>query len=171
MLTPGFDSEDPFTWPSRKIEKKEDMPPVAIEVTPLEEASILLKEHFKTSTKTFMLSEPMTVTVSKADGSFSKRPMIGGESFRPVNCYVGKRKKLIFVFSPAQVSDFSQMEMIETEAVKAFGLAFMALVNAANGGEIKNILSDAKKAASAAAEAKKNEGKFKQYEQLGFGSW
>lgn len=133
-----------------------------------------IEAHFKANpTAAFMLGEPMSLTVVKADSTFSKRPMIGGESFTPTGCYVGKRESLIFRFKPNQASDFLVAEMSQMEAVKAFGGSFPLFLNTATGTSEKttDMIEAASKAERDLAEKSKNEGKYNQYADIGYGSW
>ena len=78
-----------------------------------------LAEKFADSKETFLLSGPATLTVKKGEDSasgYSKVPHIGGEDFKPVSAYMGKRGNPIFIFKPVMASGYSFMEMSEKDA-------------------------------------------------------
>ena len=69
-----------------------------------------------------MLTEPLTLTVKKANkpgDGYSKKAHTGGEEFQPVRCYAGKRGALIYVFKPLAVAEYVEMEMSESQAKKS----------------------------------------------------
>lgn len=200
LWTPGFHSSDPSTWPSQKAaqeakarkesaEMLEELEKVkmekikglamtmvvvdeeAVAVSPQEELAVQMAAHYASNTTTFMLVEPVSVTIKKSDGKFGKRAMIGGETFRPVDCYVGKRKSLIHVFKPLQASDYATAELSHEDAKKLFGHTFTEFIKAVDGGKFEEMNREANKLARDEEERIKNAGKAEQYSDLGFGSW
>lgn len=117
-----------------------------------------------------MLVNPQSVTVRKKDGNFSKRPLIGGEQFLLVSCYIGKRNGLIYVFKPVDASDYAHMEMDEGMAKKALS-GFDKIIKNVGGSEFDRFKKEAMNKASLDAERKKLAGREKNYGEMGFGSW
>jgi hypothetical protein len=78
----------------------------------LEEISTLLTNEWSAVSQSFSLRTPTSLTVVKSDDSFSKVPGIGGEDFKPVRAYIGKKGAIICVFEPATVTErYTAMEM------------------------------------------------------------
>ena len=67
--------------------------------------------------ETFMLTSAASLTV-RADGNYGKAAHTGGEDFRVIRGYQGKRDGLILVFEPVMASAYTEMEMPLTVAVK-----------------------------------------------------
>ena len=151
--------------------------PVEPEKTTGQLAAELMQEYardltnwFQVNRKEFMLGEPAGITVKKKDGNYSKLPHIGGEYFVPKSAYVGKRgANLIFVFEPVAVSDYAQAEFSNKEAEKML-VGFKTYMKGADH-DLGNNFEKIKSLVSKDKEAKLNSGKFKQYEDLGFGSF
>jgi hypothetical protein len=122
---------------------------------------------------TFMLAEPLQLTVKKANkpgDGYSKKPHIGGENFRPVRCYAGKRNKLIYVFKPIEVADYVEMEMDEAQAKKSL-TGFEAFVKSITDFDVQRRLKEAQNQASLDAEREKLADRHEVYSDQGFGSW
>lgn len=117
-----------------------------------------------------MLMEPLSLTVKKRDGQYSKRPHVGGENFRPESVYAGKRGKMIYVFKPQDVADYVTMEMDENMAKKSLS-DFGDYIARVAGPEFARSKKEAMEAASMAAEREKLSERIDQYADLGFGSW
>jgi hypothetical protein len=118
----------------------------------------------------FMLAEPLALTVKKKDGSYSKRPHVGGEEFKVVRCYVGKRAGLIYVFKPVDVADYVEMEMSESQAKTSLN-DFAAFIGKVGGSEFDRLKRDVMQKASLDAEREKMADRHDVYADLGFGSW
>ena len=121
----------------------------------------------------FMLTEPLQLTVKRANkpgDGYSKKPHIGGENFRPLRCYAGKRNKLIYVFKPMEVADYVEMEMDEEAAKRSLG-GFEAFVKSITDFDVQRRLKDAQDKASLAAEREKLAARHEIYSEQGFGSW
>jgi hypothetical protein len=186
MMMPGFNPELPSTWASLKltklkIKKEKDMgikdtPLIASRQTPEEQGVSLealasqISERMIEKPETFMLGEAMSLVVKKPDGSCSKRPHIGGEDFRVVRCYIGKREKLIYVFRALEVTDYAEMEMDEAQANRAMA-GFGTYIREIGGADFELLKKNAMKKLATEAEKIKNAGKEAQYAELGFGSW
>lgn len=120
--------------------------------------------------KTFMLGEPMHLTIKKRDGTYSKRPHIGGEEFVPVRVYAGKRGTLIYAFRPVDAADYVEMEMGEAQAFEHFtGLKKHMEVLIERG--LSDSVKEAKKAAADKEEQRKTADNFDKYASLGYGSF
>lgn len=120
----------------------------------------------------FMLLEPLSLTVKRANKSgdgYSKRAHTGGEEFRPLRCYAGKRGTLIYVFAPLAAADYMEMEMTESQAKKALS-GFETWLKTVVDPELERARREAQEAASIAAEREKLAGRT-EYQELGFGSW
>ena len=148
---------------------KGDTKPDEVADDSLDKAATVLSKWIDENPQDFMLGDPIQVTVKKKDGTYSKRPQIGGEYFEVVRAYTGKRNSLIFVFKPKSVVDFSEMEMSEVDAVKYLGGFKDYLAGCTR--DFRETLVDAKEERAKKLEQKKNAEKFKQYESLGFGSF
>lgn len=121
----------------------------------------------------FMLMEPMQLTVKRANkpgDGYSKKPHIGGENFRPLRCYAGKRNKLIYVFKPLEVADYVEMEMDEETAKRSLS-GFEAFLKEVTDFDVQRQLKDAQNKASLAAEREKLADRHEVYSDQGFGSW
>lgn len=120
---------------------------------------------------TFMLTEPLSLTVKKKkDGNYSKRPHTGGEDFKVVRCYAGKRGKLIYAFKSVSVADYAEMEMEEAQAKKVLS-GFEAWLKIMVGFELDRERREAQEKASLAAERSKLADREVKYAEQGFGSW
>jgi hypothetical protein len=192
MVVPGFHSGNPSTWASHevaksKIKKEKDMSIekyvsingtalAAFKQTPetqdvsLKALASQISERMIEKPETFMLGEAMSLVVKKPDGSYSKRPHIGGEDFRVVRCYIGKREKLIYVFRALEVTDYAEMEMDEAQANRAMA-GFGTYIREIGGADFELLKKNAMKKLATEAEKIKNAGKEAQYAELGFGSW
>jgi hypothetical protein len=130
-----------------------------------------LTEMLKVAEPTsFMLGEPMSLTVKKKDGTYSKHPHIGGENFIPVSAYAGKKGSLIFVFRADHVTSYAEMEMGEAQADVVF-TGFKEYIKNAVARGLTHELREAKAEAAKDAELKANAEKFERYADLGFGSF
>jgi len=121
---------------------------------------------FDKAKETFMLGEPLTLTVLK-DKGYSKAPHVGSEDFAPHKAYVGKRGKLIYVFKPVMVASYHLMEMDETQAEKSL-VGFKEFMKE-NMGQILEQLRDSRKKAADDKEREAMADRYDKYE--GFGSW
>lgn len=191
MMQPGFHSSDSSTWASTKeyvkkyvkkyaeieeLQKKYNHSMVKErnvetdeEVTMNGFADIMTSFLESEQSRRFMLAEPLTLTVKKKDGSYSKRPHVGGEEFKVVRCYVSKRSRLIYVFKPVDVADYVEMEMPESQA-KASLNDFAAFIGT-GGSELDRLKRDVMQKASLDAEREKMADRHDVYADLGFGSW
>lgn len=138
--------------------------------------SALLKEEIDTITQalrateeTFMLMAPEALTVKRSNGVYSKKAHIGSEDFKPDSVYMGKRGKLIFVFRPVMVADYTEMEMDETAArEKLMGFKDWCRENLAEvTAKIAETRAEKAVEAEQTAMAKRQE----EYAHLGFGEW
>jgi hypothetical protein len=123
----------------------------------------------KAATETFMLSAPITLTVKRPNQSYAKVPHVGSEDFEPVRAYMGKRGKLIFVFKPVMVSEYSEMEMDEASATanlvgfKDFLAEYVGDLDF-KAGQIRARIAGKK-------EQEKLADRAETYKDIGFGSW
>lgn len=81
----------------------------------LSEAAVWLGDELKKRGDTYMLSEALTLTV-KADKGYQKAAHTGGEDFKVVRGYHGKRDGAILVFTPVMASNYTEMEMPVSKA-------------------------------------------------------
>lgn len=93
----------------------------------LAEAATWLGEELAKSDLTFMLVDAMSLTVKTSDPDakhpYAKQPHTGGEDFKPVGAYVGKRDGIIIRFEPVMASNYTEMEMpLEVGKTKLSGL-------------------------------------------------
>lgn len=107
----------------------------------LKAAAEWLGEELAKSEQTFMLVDSMSLTVvpKEHEGGvthkYAKQAHVGGEDFKPVRAYVGKRDGVIIVFEPVMASDYTEMEMpLEIGKQKLSGLE----------GEVRRIGFEAK---------------------------
>lgn len=77
----------------------------------LSEAAEWLGDTLKAANKVFMLNEPISLTVKTADKGYQKASHVGGEEFKVVRGYHGKRDGAILVFTPVAASNYTEMEM------------------------------------------------------------
>ena len=126
-------------------------------------------EVLKASNETFMLSAPETLTVKRANGAFSKQAHIGSEDFAPAKAYVGKRGRMIFVFTPVMVAEYVEMEMDENQAREKL-MGFKDYLKE-NMGDIHAMLAEARANAATREERKSLESRSEAYKDIGFGSW
>jgi hypothetical protein len=172
LATPGY-TTDKSSLKERGLKEfqMEDIKPV--EQTEEELELDLLAEEitsiFASTTETFMLSSPMALTVKKPNGGYSKVAHVGSEDFQPVRTYLGKRGKLIFVFKPVMVSEYSEMEMDEASAkanlvgLKDFLEEFV--------GDIEAKTAQIRAQLAAKQEQAKLADRHETYKDIGFGSW
>lgn len=120
-------------------------------------------------TETFMLASPETLTIKKANGTYSKKAHIGSEDFRPTSVYMGKRGKLIFVFKPVMVADYVEAELDETQAKeKLMGFKDWCKENLA---EIQDSIAAMRTETALEHERAAMAERADQYKDLGYGSW
>jgi hypothetical protein len=118
----------------------------------------------------FMLGSPASLTVKMKDESYSKRPHIGGEYFIPIAAYAGKKGSLIYVFKCSEVTNYSFMEMSESQAHTMLQ-GFEPYMKDAFSHGLTQQIRDAKVKAAKEAELADNAKKFEQYADLGFGTF
>lgn len=172
LATPGY-TTDKSSLKERGLKEfqMEEIKPV--EQTEEELELDLLAEEitgiFVSTTETFMLSSPMALTVKKPNGGYSKVAHVGSEDFQPVRTYLGKRGKLIFVFKPVMVSEYSEMEMEEASAkanlvgLKDFLKEYV--------GDIEAKTAQIRARLASKQEADKLADRHETYKDIGFGSW
>lgn len=116
-----------------------------------------------------MLTESCMLTVKSSSRGYSKKAHTGGEEFKPVNCYVGKRGSIIYVFKPLAVADYQFMEMPESQACEALS-GFVAWHKGVVDFELGRDVESAKAAAALEAERKNIERRSEVYGE-DFASW
>lgn len=138
----------------------------------LDTLAAIITSHIESEpSRRFMLGGPTTLTVVKKNGGYSKRHHIGGEEFKAVRCYVGKRPGLIYVFKPMDVTDYVEMEMGEAQAKSSLG-DFADFINGKVGsGELARFKREAQQNAALEAEREKMAAHADKYANLGFGTW
>lgn len=100
--------------------------------------------YFSQELEVFELNEPLTVTVTKADGTYRKKAMIGGEEFTASSAYLGKKGNIIFVFHPNGPAEFKTMELSELEARRSL-MPFDRYLSTAIEGPIGEQLRELRK--------------------------
>jgi len=169
LLTPGY-TTDKSALKERGLEEfKMEQPTKSEEELALEEISKKMSEAMKATTETFMLSAPVTLTVRKSTGGYSKQAHMGMEDFQPVSAYMGKRGKIIFVFKPVMVSDYAEMEMDEQQAFAHLN-GFKDFIRE-RVGDLHKLQSEIKVEMAKKAEEQKLADRFETYKDIGFGSW
>ena len=88
----------------------------------LSEAAEWLGDTLKAANKVFMLNEPISLTVKTADKGYQKASHVGGEEFKVVRGYHGKRDGAILVFTPVAASNYTEMEMPVSKSHMLTGL-------------------------------------------------
>lgn len=177
LLTPGFHSSYPETWQSTKLAAKLNMEKMmaskespALEMTTSMDALVAqMNAILLANQKTFMLGEPLSLTVKRSNGGYSKRPHTGGEDFQALRCYAGKRDKLIYVFRPVDAADYVEMEMDEAQAKKSLN-RFADFLKTYAGSDFDRTRKEIAKKNAEEAELEKLATR-KEYADLGFGSW
>jgi hypothetical protein len=174
LKTPGY-TTDKSVLTMRGLEEFK-MSKKAEEDQPSEEELALIlmceeiSEALSKAEETFMLSSPMTLTVKKPNGSYSKVAHIGSEDFSPHSAYLGKKGKIIFVFKPVMVgTDYTHMEMEEQQAVASL-MGFKEWLRE-NVGDTQAKLRDIRQESAKKAEQEKLADRFETYKDLGFGTW
>lgn len=88
----------------------------------LVEAAEWLGEELKKAGILYMLNEPASLTVKTADKGYQKASHVGGEEFKVVRGYHGKRDGAILVFTPVAASNYTEMEMPVSKSHMLTGL-------------------------------------------------
>lgn len=172
LKTPGY-TTDQSRLKERGLEEFKMEGKTKPETDPLleamaEEIKAINVELAKTG-ETFMLASPETLTVKRVNGAFSKKAHIGSEDFRPVRVYLGKRGKLIYVFTPVMVADYVEMEMDETQArEKLMGFKDWCRENLA---DIQSKIAQTRAEQAVERDRADMAKRADQYQHLGFGEW
>lgn len=183
LNTPGYTtdksamSDRPEVPDFVPIKKEEPMPEDKITAEPetdapqaeLELLAQKITDILKDTRETFMLTAPETLTVKRPNGAFSKQAHIGSEDFAPKKAYMGKRGKLIFVFEPVMVAEYTEMEMDENQAREKL-MGFKDFLKE-NMGDVHAMLAEARANAATREERKSLESRNEAYKDIGFGSW
>lgn len=86
---------------------------------------------------TVTLRSALKVTVKRANGSWSKVSMMGGEEFSVNSCYTGKRGGLIFVMKPViPLPSYAYMEMSASDATDHLK-GITELIDSATGMDVE----------------------------------
>jgi hypothetical protein len=117
-----------------------------------------------------MLTGPGALTVISGSSKYSKANHMGGEEFRVSHCYVGKRNKLIYVFTPRAVTSYKSMEMLEMEAKQKLD-GFTKYLAVIEDGNFQRKRNELLKNESVKKVEKEVANMTEKYESLGFGSW
>lgn len=133
-----------------------------------EELIKAINKKFSRNKETFMLSAPMVLTVKRAKG-YSKENHIGSEDFKPLKAYLGKKGQIILTFKPVMTTNYTEMEMEETQA-KQHLMGFKEFFNEAMSG-VKVDLEDYRKTVADSKEKEALKDRFEIYKNIGFGDW
>jgi hypothetical protein len=79
----------------------------------------------------FTIEGTPMVTIKDKSGQYKNKPLVPGAEFLAKDCYVGKRKQLIFIFAPVDAQEFT-VEIPVDKMDDVFG-AFMPEVVEALG--------------------------------------
>ncbi|MBC7666840.1 MAG: hypothetical protein H7276_24140 [Caulobacter sp.] len=132
--------------------------------------TVVSESFAKGTSAKFSLTAPDTLTVKKRDGTFAKKPHIGGEEFVCTGVYMGKRGKMIFQFQPTAAADYAQLELTEKQAQDLMG-DFEAYAAQIIGRDLQLAKREAAEQSSLEAERAKLSDPSDVYSDLGFGSW
>ena len=174
LMTPGY-TTDQSSLTERELKefRMEDKQKPEVEQSDEELELDLLAEEITAvmaaTTETFMLSAPMLLTVKRPGGTFAKVAHVGSEDFQPVRAYMGKRNKMIFVFKPVMVSEYSEMEMDEASATANL-VAFKDYLREFVG-DIEYKAGQIKARIAGNKEREKLADRAETYKNIGFGSW
>ena len=150
----------------------------AVEATTLDQMADQITERIaadaagRTLPVSLMLTEPLTLTVKKANkpgDGYSKKAHTGGEEFQLVRCYAGKRGALIYVFKPLAVAEYVEMEMPEAQAKSALS-GFETWMKGIVDVEMERNRKDAQRASALKAEREKLADRTEKYGEE-FASW
>lgn len=122
----------------------------------LSEAAVWLGDELKKRGETYMLSEALTLTV-KADKGYQKAAHTGGEDFKVVRGYHGKRDGAILVFTPVMASNYTEMEMPVSKAQESLSGMEEALKEIGWAGRVKQIAAEKIKAREVLASAERQQ--------------
>lgn len=111
----------------------------------LVEAAEWLGETLNAAGIVYMLNEAASLTVKTAEKGYQKAAHVGGEEFKVVRGYHGKRDGAILVFTPVAASNYTEMELPVTKAECLSGLDD-ALRKVSWSSRVKQIASDKIKA-------------------------
>lgn len=88
----------------------------------LAEAAVWLGDTLFGIGTTYMLNEAAQMTVKTAEKGYQKAAHVGGEEFKVIRGYHGKRDGAILVFAPVAASNYSEMELPVSKADSLSGL-------------------------------------------------
>lgn len=170
LKTPGY-TTDKSQLKERGLEefKMVEEPKISDEDLAMELMCEELSAALGKATESFMLSSPLALTVKKANGAYSKVAHVGSEDFAPARAYMGKRGKIIFVFKPVMVSEYSEMEMDERQARESL-VGFKEWLRE-NFGDMQSKLTEIRSEAAKKAEQTKLADRYETYKDIGFGTW
>lgn len=157
---------------------EEHMDEEAVEATSLDQMADQITDRIKADAEgrtlpvSLMLTEPLTLTVKKANkpgDGYSKKAHTGGEEFSPVRCYAGKRGALLYVFKPLAVAEYLEMEMPEAQAKTALS-GFETWLKTIIDFELDRSRKEAQQASALKAEREKLADRTEKY-GTEFASW
>ena len=82
----------------------------------LTEAAVWLGDTLKAKNSVYMLTEASQLTVKTPDKGYQKASHVGGEEFKVIRGYHGKRDGAILVFVPVSASNYTEMELPVSKA-------------------------------------------------------
>jgi hypothetical protein len=124
-------------------------------------------DAFNQAPQAFSLTAPMKL-ITKKGKDYRNTVFIGGEDFRPVSAYVGKKGQTLIMLKPTDPSDFEYLEVPEKQCRKVFGPHFDTYLRET----LKDVLEKKEEIAAQASrqnELARNAQAMRQYD--GFGSW
>ncbi len=181
MNTPGLNTGDPSTWPKRLAPESvaEASKAFNMAMEPIEEVDHVLadlrdeindKIANHPNHPILMLTGPDSLTVVSGTSKYSKSHHMGGEEFRISHCYVGKRNRMIYVFTPRAVTSYKGMEMLEIEAKQKLA-GFTEFLATIEDGKFQRKRNELLKNESAKKVEQEVASMIEKYESLGFASW
>lgn len=112
------------------------------------------------------LMSPDTLTVKRMNGVYAKIAHVGGEGFKPLRSYVGKRGKLVMCFAPLEAAEYVEMEMYVNDCYVHL-TDFGSVMQFPDGLSLETKLFKLGKKESQLREAARNKGKFDDYDSFG----
>jgi hypothetical protein len=115
---------------------------------------------------TCTLAGPEVLTCCRVNGTYHKVSHVGGEDFKPVEAYIGKRKRMLIKFQPLQAAEYAHMEMFVDDAL-AHMHGFDQLTWFEDGSTLSDKLHALARKASEIKEKERNRSKFDDYDNFG----
>lgn len=122
----------------------------------LTEAAEWLGDMLKKANQIYMLTDAASLTVKTADKGYQKASHVGGEEFKVVRGYHGKRDGAILVFTPVSASNYTEMELPVSKSNILSGMD-ESLREVNWSGRVKQIAAEKIKAREAVANSERTQ--------------